>query len=107
MSKTYRFYFTLGSPIYDLSGNLITRTFNKSRKNVLAHSLQDAIERLTKPMIAKYGKDARLYLEQGFVSNGCSPRVSHREDWEELNMDAAYLAEIVTGEQLKQLISNP
>ena len=108
MIKTYRFYFTLGVPVFSWpDGNRVEQhKFRKSSRSVFGYSLTDAIERFSKSVVTKHGIKAKLYLEQAFVSTTCSPRTSHREDWKEISVDSATLAAFVVGVQSRELLKD-
>ncbi len=106
MIKTYRFYFNLGVPVFDWpTGKQVTaHKWRRSVRNFFAYGLTDATEKFASSVITKHGHHAKLNLEQAFCSVTASPRITHKEDWAEINLDEATLAAFIVGTNARKLL---
>lgn len=107
MTKTYRFYYSLGVPVFDwpTGKTVVGHKFQSSSRNVPAYSLTDATEKLAKSVLTKHGDQAKLHLEQAFVSDKLFPSRYCKEDWQEINLDAATIAAFVVGANARALLA--
>ena len=91
--RVYRFQFDKGVPVFDWpTGKTVTRhKWRRGEKRVAAHSLIEAVRKLTAPVLKQYGAHAKLNVTRGFYTEDGG------KNWIEVSLESVMASGFMVG----------